>query len=77
VNGTDGKAVGHVRKLFTYQDTGTLTHFLLERGGMLEKHRYIIPVDWVNEIHADAISLAVDSGFLDQLPEYRDNFEGS
>jgi uncharacterized protein YrrD len=67
-----GESIGRVRKIFTYEDTGVMTHFVLERGSMLNKNRVVVPMDWVREIGEDSVRLAVPELVLNELPEYKD-----
>lgn len=67
-----GDLIGKVSRIFTYQETGVMTHFLLVRGGLLDKHRVVVPVDWVREIGEDSVRLAVPEVVVNELPEYKE-----
>lgn len=70
---SDDNKAGEVGRLFTYGHSSMLTHFVLVRGGIFDKQRVVIPVEWVAAIREDAVYLAVPAHIIDDLPEYKDN----
>lgn len=64
----DGYA-GKVSLVLLDGRTERVTHVVI-RKGVLRSKDIMVPVEWVNEFHADHLKLAVDRDALDQLSEY-------
>jgi uncharacterized protein YrrD len=67
---SDGKHVADVERIFTDPLEDRATHLLISEG-LLLKEKKLIPTKWITHILEDAVHLAVDSDFVDSLPEYR------
>jgi uncharacterized protein YrrD len=66
----DGKRVGNVEQVFTYEDSGEITHLLISQGLLLQE-RKLVPVDWVNVLGENEVRLVVTSALLEDLPRYK------
>lgn len=65
----DGQDLGIVERVIADTKTDRATHFVISSGGLL-KQRKLIPIHWVKDVSEEEIHLAVDSGFLERLPEF-------
>ena len=66
----DDKEVGSVEEVITQAQTNKATHFIVSHGLIFKVHK-AIPVQWVNEVTEDGVTLSVHSEMLDRLPEYQ------
>jgi sporulation protein YlmC with PRC-barrel domain len=66
----DGIKVGKVKEIILHPTTDRVTHLLVTKG-LLIKKRFLIPAEWLKEIHESAIKLYVDSKVVKKLPAYK------
>lgn len=66
----DDKHVGDIERLLIDQETDRVTHLVLS-SGMLLKQSKMVPAYWLTDVHDNEVHLAVDSGLLSKLPDYR------
>lgn len=67
----DGDKVGKVERIIVDQETDQATHFLIS-SGFLFKERKLVPINWVEYIYEDLITLGVGTGILEKLPDYKE-----
>ena len=65
----DKRKVGGVKEVILNPTTDRVTHLLVYTG-LLFKHRFLIPLEWVKDIKESAVHLYVDSKVIEMLPEY-------
>lgn len=68
---SDMKHVGDTDKVLLNPQSGQATHLVISKGILL-KERKLIPANWVAEIAEDRVYLAVDEGFVNKLPDYKE-----
>jgi uncharacterized protein YrrD len=66
----DGNDIGDVEQVISEPGTSRVTHMVVVRGGLLNRDRKVVPVNWISRIQEEHIHLAVDNAFLDRLPPY-------
>ena len=66
---SDHKHVGNIERMITTGTDNRITHFVIS-SGLLLKERKLIPTYWLTDISEDEVHLAVESDFLDRLPEF-------
>lgn len=66
----DNQKVGGVEEVILHPSTDRVTHLLVSKG-LLFKHKFLIPAEWVKEIKESAVHLYVDSKVIEKLPEYQ------
>lgn len=69
VLGSDGQTVGEVEKVLTEDQKDRITGLLVTKG-TLNRHKRIIPVNWIKRIKEDGVELAVTAGFVENLKDY-------
>jgi uncharacterized protein YrrD len=69
---SDQKHVGDVEKLFMDPQSDTATHLLITKG-LLNREKKLVPVDWIDQILEDEVSLVVQEDFVDNLPNFEEN----
>lgn len=67
---SNGESVGQVARVFVDEETQQVTHLLISEGWLFKEKR-IVPADWIKSVIEDEVQLAVNTGVLNQLPEYR------
>jgi sporulation protein YlmC with PRC-barrel domain len=67
VTTSDGKHVGKVQEVLTNQDGGKITHFRITRGS-INKQAYLIPVEWVDRMDPEELTLTVSEKTIEGLP---------
>lgn len=65
----DGNKVGQVQEVMAVPETKHITHLIIDRG-FLNRESVLIPIDWVDEISAEKLSLQVDQQVIDHLPPH-------
>lgn len=68
---SQGERVGSVKRIFTNDETGQVTHFLVSEGWIFKEQR-LIPLDWVKTVTEDKVQLYVKTELLNRLPEHRE-----
>ncbi|MEW6400934.1 MAG: PRC-barrel domain-containing protein [Chloroflexota bacterium] len=66
----DDQHVGDIERLLIDQESDRLTHFVISRGVFL-KEKKLIPAYWLTHVDKDEVHLAVDSNFLNKVPDFR------
>jgi sporulation protein YlmC with PRC-barrel domain len=69
---SDQKHVGDVEKVIMDPSSETATHLLITKG-LLNKEKKLIPLEWVDQILEEEVSLALGEEVIDQLPEYHED----
>lgn len=69
VTSKDEKHVGNIEQVIVEPQDGRATHFVVHGG--LFSDRKLIPVLWISSISENEVRLAVSSGLLERLPEYK------
>jgi uncharacterized protein YrrD len=67
VRGSDGSEVGTVEHICTEPTESRVTHIVIVRG-LVSKERRLIPVNWLDTVSDDEISLKVSSRTVNDLP---------
>lgn len=67
---SEGEHVGAVKRIFTNDVTGEVTHLLIAEGWIFKEER-VIPLDWVKTIAEDEVQLYVKTALLKRLPEHQ------
>lgn len=68
---SDGQNVGHVERVFTASGENRATHIQSAKGQLLGSKRKMLPTELISSVLEDEVRLAVDSGFLNSLPEQK------
>jgi uncharacterized protein YrrD len=68
---SDQKHVGDVEKLLMDPQTDTATHLLITKG-LLNREKKLVPVDWIDQILEDEVSLVIQEDFIDNLPDFKE-----
>lgn len=63
-----GRHVGNVEKIYTDEALNQVTGLLVSHG-LINTEKKLIPVNWISNINADGVTLNVNSGLIDRLPE--------
>lgn len=66
----DGQHVGDVESVFADPEENRATHFMISQG-ILFKDRKLVPTPWIHTVTEDRVLLKVESGVLENLPEYQ------
>ena len=66
----DNHKVGGVKEVILHPTTDRVTHLLVSKG-LLFKHQFLIPSEWVRDIKESAVHLYVDSKVIEKLPDYK------
>jgi sporulation protein YlmC with PRC-barrel domain len=64
-----GEHVGNIDQLIVDENNEYVTHLVVS-SGLLMKERKMIPAYWLTNVSDNEVHLAVDSRFLDRLPEF-------
>lgn len=67
---SNGKQVGSVARVFTDDETQHATHLLVSNGWIF-KEKHVVPINWINNVRDDQVTLKVNADFVRRLPEYR------
>ena len=67
VKSRDGHHIGHLEQVLTAPGSDQATHLVLSEG-LLHKNHKIIPLDWVDKIAEDEVTLAVAPSVIEKLP---------
>ncbi len=67
VEATDGH-IGHVGELLMDEDTGQLTHMVLEEGHLWSKKEVTLPASAVDRVEGDTMYLNLDKAAVHSLP---------
>jgi uncharacterized protein YrrD len=67
---SDEKHIGNIERIFTDPQEDRATHVLISEGLIL-KEKKLIPTGWMTNVLEDEVHLAVDSDFVEGLPEYQ------
>jgi uncharacterized protein YrrD len=67
---SDGEHIGNIERIFTDPQKDRATHLLISEGLIL-KEKKLIPTGWMTNVLEDEVHLAVDSDFVEGLPEYQ------
>jgi len=70
VEATDGH-IGHVGELLADEDTGQLTHLVLEEGHLWGKKEVTLPASAVDRVEGDTMYLNLDKSAVQSLPAVR------
>jgi len=70
VEATDGH-IGHVGELLADEDTGQLTHLVLEEGHLWGKKEVTLPASAVDRVEGDTMYLNLDKAAVQSLPATR------
>lgn len=65
---SNGQRVGNVERIYTAPGGDRATNLLISKG-LLMKARKVIPTDLISSVLEEEVRLAVDSDFLNSLPE--------
>ena len=66
----EGKEVGRARSL-VLDDSGHITHLIIEAGGFGGRTRHIIPVDWIVEINESTVKISASQVMIEKLPIHK------
>jgi sporulation protein YlmC with PRC-barrel domain len=69
---SDEKQLGSIEKLFIDPNSERITHLLIGKGLLLKEYK-LIPTNWIDEINADNVYLAVDAALVNRVPDYKEN----
>ena len=67
---SDHEKVGNIERVVANTPEERATHFIIAEG-LVFKDRKLIPTDWLSAVSEDEVHLAVDSQFVERLPEYK------
>lgn len=67
---SQGERVGSVKRIFTNEDTGQVTHLLIAEGWLFKEER-LLPFDWVKTVGEDEVQLYVKTDVLNRLPAHQ------
>jgi uncharacterized protein YrrD len=67
---SDGKRIGDIERIFTDPLADRATHLLIS-GGLILKHKKLIPTRWMTNVLEKEVHLSVDAGFMESLSEYQ------
>jgi uncharacterized protein YrrD len=65
----DDEHVGDVERIFANPQQERATHLLISKG-LLMKKKKVVPTTWIKHVTEDQVYLAVNSDFIERLPEY-------
>jgi uncharacterized protein YrrD len=65
---SNGQNAGNVERFFTNRGEDRATNFLISKGLLLKAHK-VIPTDLISTVQENEIRLAVDTDFLNSLPQ--------
>jgi uncharacterized protein YrrD len=65
----DDQHVGNIERLLVDQESDRITHVVISRGTFLKETK-LIPGYWLTQVDEDEVHLAVDSEFLNKVPDY-------
>jgi hypothetical protein len=68
---SDQKHVGNVEKVIIAQGSDEATHLLITKG-LLNREKKLIPIDWVEQVLEEEVSLSIGEDFIDRLPDYKE-----
>jgi hypothetical protein len=63
----DNHHAGKVEQVITAPGSRQVTHIVVSEG-LLNKSRKVIPIDWVDKIDEDQVTLAVSAEVIERLP---------
>jgi uncharacterized protein YrrD len=69
VRNNKGEHIGEVSRVLVDSDSSRVTHFVIGQGVLFRDHK-LIPMDWVDSITKQEVSLLVGSKVLERLPKY-------
>ncbi len=67
---SDHEQVGNIERVIADTLEKRATHFVLAEG-LFFKERKLIPTDWLSAVSEEEVHLAVDSQFVQRLPDYQ------
>lgn len=67
---SQGERVGSVKRIFTNEETGQVTHLLIAEGWLFKEER-LLPFDWVRTVGEDEVQLYVKTDVLNRLPAHQ------
>lgn len=67
---SQGERVGSVKRVFTNEETGQVTHLLIAEGWLFKEER-LIPFGWVKTIGDEEVQLHVKTDVLNRLPAHQ------
>jgi uncharacterized protein YrrD len=66
----EGNHIGNVEQVIVDPEDNRATHFVINEG-LLFTNKKLVPVMWIDRIEENEVRLAVTSGLLERLPEYK------
>lgn len=66
----DDQHVGNVEEIIVDPKTDKATHIVVSKGLLLVEEK-LVPVEWIKDITAQVVQLAVDRKVIENLPEYQ------
>lgn len=66
---SQGERVGFLKRVFTNEETGQITHLLIAEGWLFKEER-LLPFAWVKTIGEDEVQLFVKADILNRLPAH-------
>jgi len=67
---SQGERVGTIKRIFTNDATGEVTHLLIAEGWIFKEER-VIPLEWVKTINENEVQLYVKTELLKRLPQHQ------
>lgn len=67
----DDDYVGNIAAVYTHDESGRVTHFVIEQGLLFKDHK-LIPLEWVSEAQENAVYLGVLTEEIERLPAFDD-----
>jgi hypothetical protein len=68
---TDGEHLGNIERIYADTQVERATHMVVSKG-LFFKEKKLIPTNWIKSVEEDEVHLAVKSGMLDKLPDYKE-----
>jgi sporulation protein YlmC with PRC-barrel domain len=70
----DEEKVGEVEEIMAVPETTKATHLVVSRG-LVDQESILIPIDWLDKIDDEKITLLVDSTVIENLPSHLEREE--
>ena len=67
----DGEHAGDIERVLADPSRDRATHLLISQGLILQEKK-VVPTSWIKRVQENEVRLAVSSGLIEELPEYKE-----
>jgi hypothetical protein len=68
----DGATAGNVKRVYSEPESNQATHFVVEQG-MIATEQKLIPIEWVDNVSEQQVTLIISEYSLSKLPKFDPN----